>query len=219
MSTFIIPCETYCRLYHAAKPAYADVVDARYWLNSLYIEHSGGSAVAVTTNARIAAAQQLDPTDQPDGCVNVVYDEELMAICAREAQWNAELIIDTIDIPGFRRTTARTTFGTTFSKDAAIYPPTPATLWTEWRNWFKMFPDDVAKKSEGFLFMDTELLTNLGLTAPSRRIVFPEKITTKEPTIVRDSVDPSWCGLFISYSSLSGQSLKAATRPEWIRKA
>lgn len=216
MSTFRIPCETYLRMSHAAKPAYESDNDARWWLRSLFIEHKNGSAICVATNARIAAAQQLDDTDQPDGCVNLVYDDELLAICAREANWNSELIINVVDTPAFKRATVTTTFGTVFSKDGALFPPTPETLWTEWRKWRLMWPAEVAKKSEGFLFMDTVLLTNLGLTAPSKRIVFPEKITTKEPTIVRDSVDPSWSGLFISYSSLSGTSLNAARRPDWI---
>lgn len=219
---FKIPCEIYARMRHAAIPAYGGE-DKRMWLRSVFVVHDKGQVYVITSNAKIMAIQHVDKTDQPDGCVNLVISDALIDQCKIEAPYNSDLIIDVTDTEYFKYAAASTTFGYKYPDNAGMFPAEDMSdqdimTWKKWRRgeWRTLIPSETPKKSNGFLFMDTDLLVNLGLSAPSRRLVFPEIIATDIPVIVRDAVDPSWMGVFISYTISRGKGLTPAIRPEWL---
>lgn len=208
---FRIPCETFARLSNVCnylKP------DEKRPLNVMFLDYTGGNFYAVVSNSIIAAVQYLGKTDQPDFCRAVILDPQIINQCRIEADLDGELIIDTMDIGGVPFGTAITTFGYKYPSNALFTPPNK--MWERpWNDWRKLFPDDVPIRSKGFLFMDTEQLTNLGKSSPSGRFVFPAFIDVNKPVMVRDVIDPDWVGLFLPRDN-SQKNLQAATRPEWL---
>lgn len=209
------------RLANATIPVYPN--EHQYnWMRSILLEYRNGKSYAVATNSKILAAEYIDTTTEPNAVVNIVITDALLTQCAIEQQWSGELIIDVTDTAYFKYASLTTLFGYRYPDNAALFPPDvinsdDTKRWFEFRdNWRRLVPDETPTASKGFMFQDTELLTLLGKSAPSGCLVYPKHIDVDKPLMVRDAVDPSWLGLFVSYSSKYSKGLIAAKRPEWL---
>lgn len=213
---FKIPCETYIRLAGAVVPH--PVKPVAVPLQCIRIERQKGFVVALATNNRICVVEKIDATTEPDGAVNIRIDPVLLQQCELEKQFDSELIIDVIDLPGVQVVTCKSTFGYSHNGDIGVFP-TPEEHIKYWQNWReKIIPYDQPKKSNGFLMLDTVGMEQLTRCSPSGVIVFPEKIDTDQAVIVNDSIDPGWLGIFMAVhweESKVGVN-SAATVPNWI---
>lgn len=210
---FTLPCETYVRLTNALNMQ----KDETRPINCIRLDYVAGDYYAVATNAIIIAVQYLGKTDEQDGGICLINDQLLKAQCQQEIPFDGEISVDVIDNEMIQFAAIKTSFGYNHPGNGAIFPPSEG--WGEpWHanGWKKIFPDDVATKSKGFIFMDTEHVANLGRCAPSGRIVFPEKIDSSKPVVVRDAVDPDWLGAFLPREANKISSLVAATLPDWL---
>lgn len=215
---FTIPCETFARLSYAAllnpKPEYDHI-------NCIRIENINGDSYAIATNSMIAAVQYLGKTDSAEnGGVCVMIIPELVQQCISEQSFDSVLTIDAMETEFYSFASAKTTFGYIHPHNVGWFPADHLYKrpWNTLGSWRIMLPegDKLPKKSKGFLFMDTEQITNLGKTSPSGRIVFPEIIDSSFPVLVRDSIDPSWVGIFLPRDAGSQSSLSPATYPDWL---
>lgn len=210
---FKIPCSTFARLANAAIP---QPNETRHHINCIRFENVNGACYAIATNALIAAIEHLGNTEWQDYGICIARDPALIAQCESEASFDSELTIDVIINDIMKFASAKTTFGYTHPDNVLRYPPDGMDH-RPWNDFRSLVPDEMPSKSAGFLFMDTEQITNLGKASPSGRLVFPKFIDSSKPVLVRDAVDPAWLGLFLPRDNGGSQDkLKPATRPEWI---
>lgn len=214
MLQFRIPCETFLRLANAATP----VPEKNYpHAFCVRIEYIGGHGYAIASNSLICAIQYLgEVTKEFEYGVSIIPFEPLLNQCKIEAPFDSELIIDLIYNDVMKFANVKTNFGYAYPGNAAYFPPDDLMQppYTSLGSWRKLVPDELPKKSKGFMFMDALQISNLGKAAPSGTLVFPSFIDNSQPVVVRDAVDPDWMGLFLPRDDK--KSLVAAIIPEWL---
>lgn len=210
---YSISCEQFLRLANATIKAYDDDNYPDHY-RCIYLENKNSHAYAVATNGKIMAVEHLGGTRNPDGRVLIMITDMLLGQCAAEIAHDGFINISVTDVPGFKYAALTTTHGFSYPMNAAFFPPDDD--WPRpWYNWRRILPDAMSLIPSGFLYMKGELLANLCKSCPSGSIVFPEVINTTQPILVRDSVDPDWCGLFLGTSQKL--NAKPALFPEWLR--
>lgn len=211
---FNIPCSTFARLINAA---IIPEGEERTYLHGVYLHRTAGKLYAIATNAQVMAIELLDEDLPPEdeGAVFVMGSPALIEQCHKETMFNSVLTVTLIDIPGMQTVTATTTYGYTHPVSVGYFGEGLKEI-SVWKTY--IVPEDVPKKSHGFMFFDTEQISNLGKASPSGRLVFPEHIDNRKPVIVNDSVDPSFAGLFLPHTGKNSKNikLKPAVRPDWI---
>jgi hypothetical protein len=213
---FQISCETFARLSNACK---IDANEPRFFLRSVRIENINGHAFAIASNAKIMAVEYLDQTTEPNGFVQVIASDALINQCKIEAAFDSILQIDLIDNEVVKYVNIATTFGYKHPENGGFFWSSEnAKGWNDLSKWREIPNTFPTETSDGFMFMDAELLADLGRSAPSGRITFPEKINTKQPVIVCDSIDPAWMGMFVSIASDNNVTMKPAKIADWWPK-
>lgn len=205
---FSIKCQTFARLAnicHFFEPSTRQDIIQK--INTLRIENKNGKSFAVATNEKIAVAEFLHTTEQPDGYVHVVLHPELIKQCEIEMQYDSNLhftVIQEIAVA-----TATTDLGYTFPSNACYwFEDSPL---NDWRNWF---PEMQLAESQGAMYWNANHLETLVKSSPSGQIAFPEFINTSNPVLLRDIKSPNWVGVFIPENTV-GQITKAAILPDW----
>lgn len=208
---FTIPCETYVRLTEATKPLPNTQPPA--YLNCIAIERRNGRDIAIASNNKFCAVQNLTNSDQPDAMIFLPINAAIIAQCVIEAQFDSDLIIDTMDAPGVVWGTLRTTFGWAFQGNA-LAPECDHEDWHKWRSWV---PDTLPKKAKGFIYISAEMMLAMCHVAPSKRLVWPEIIDTDVAIMCRDAIDPDFAIIFMGIGrDTKGFAYTAATLPDWL---
>lgn len=179
-------------------------------LSCVRIEVKDGHAFAISTNQKIAAIEYIGATEEKDCAFHIKADKQLIDQCVKEIPFDSFLNI--IYIPEILMATISTMLGYNYAGNAADEIMPEASLLKNWRTWF---PDEMPKKSHGFLYFDTDHLKTLCQSSPSGQIIFPEIINTDFPIVLRDKQNPNWCGLFFGKDA-ELSDLKGATMPEWL---
>jgi len=209
---FSIPCETIVRLSNVTKTRSARHNDIA--LNCIRVETINHNLLAITTNGQIAAFEYFGDVDtDANQSVQIALEPALINQCQMEIAFGGRVEIVVNDMLKFA--SAKTTLGYSFPGNIAQWEVV-APL-ENWRDWAIVKP---VVKSRGAMFMNTEDITNLGLSAPSGRIAFPEFIDASKPVIVRDTADPKWVGMFMpNIHKDDGTIVEAepAKLPEWIK--
>lgn len=193
-----IPSETYVRLSYVAGR------EAPF--NCIVIE----PGLAMATNRKILAVQEIE-NDNP-GVHLLVVDPMLVEACRMDAFSDGDLTFDVID--GTQWGTATTTGGYAYPGNAVYQLEGPSELFS----WRTCIPSaaDYSAKSNGFMFLDTELMWQLGQSAPSKRFVFPQHVDSTKPVLVRDYIDPSWFGVFLAQGR-AGDVIRPPQYPDWFK--
>ncbi len=181
--------------------------DPELSLRSVRLENSNGRAYAIASNRKIMAVEFLNETDQPDGAVNITVDPLFVHLIEHHMDDRHSLEIEYW--PEFNISTA--TIGGEVCTTALRMPDT----YEPFRNWRGQFPTWLPKVDKGFVWFETEQLSNLGASSPSGMIALPEVLDNTRRVIVRDIHDPNWCGVFIPFNP-DQPNVKPATIPEWL---
>lgn len=209
---FIIPCETIVRLANVTKTIAARHVNDL--AKCLRVEIVGNDLLAITTNGQIAAFERFgDAITGMTGSVQINLDPALLNQCQTEIAFNGTVEIVVNDMLKFA--SAKTSLGYSFPGNVALW--TPINALDKWRDWAIQKP---VVKSSGAMFMNTDDITNLGLSSPTGRIAFPEFIDGSKPVIVRDTTDAKWVGMFMpNIRKDDGTAIQAepAKAPEWFK--
>lgn len=208
---FMISCDVFFRLAqvigHFKPSTDQDLVKK---LSCVRLEYKNNRYYAIVTNKEIAAIQYLGTTEQPDHAIHLTVNERLINQIKNEIPYDSFLIIETI--PGMAVTTLTTTLGYRYNDDPCIYPDeTPMDNWKDW------FPDKLADANRGIMFWNADHVAALAASAPSGKIFFPKFIDVNKPIIIRDTLDDSWCGLFIPKPDFDEPQVnQGAEMPKWL---
>lgn len=206
---FTISCATFARLASITEffdPATdQEIVDH---LSCVRLEAIGGHVLGIVTNHKIAVIEYLGPTNEPDAVAHIKADPVLINQCRTEAAFDSFLEI--VYVPEILLATVKTMMGYSYQGNAAIEGMPEMSPMKNWRKWF---PDEMPKKSKGFLYFNIDYISMLVKSSPSAGVVFPEHIDTDVPVVLRDRDNPNWCGLFFPKATAP---LQPATIPQWV---
>lgn len=210
MAEFTISCAAFVRLATITK-GYSPG-QGREELLSVTILRRNGRVLAAATNSQIFVVEFLGTQTAPDEIIRIVTDEALVEQCRSETAFGSSLTVQTNDILKFA--TAKTTFGYNHPTNAALWDCHPGNLIEYLIDKASTFKQP--KKSSGAMHWYIEPLQALFAAAPSGRVMFPEKIDATEPVILRDPVDPNWCGMFLPTLKAGDKDAEPATLPDWL---
>ena len=209
---FVINCETVYRLsrlfdyYPSGKPDY---------FKNIRIESKNNKQFAIVTNIKVAAIEIIGNYQNPDGAVNLTIDPVLIEQCKMEAGFKSQLFGTYNEALQF--VSVKTTMGYNYPGNAGVFHK-GMTVYDDWRDWL---PDELPTQSSGTMMLQSESISALGLTAPSKQLLFPTFINDRLPVLVRDSVDDTWIGVFMP-EYIDGETGKAVDLdpieiPEWVK--
>ena len=195
----IIPCETFARLCNVLKFMPKDDP----WCRSIRLDGN----MAIATNRFYIAIERLDTSVA--SVLHIPADPVLIEQCVKEAPFHSKMHIVANDM--LRFASLKTSLGYAYPGNAGVYLDTlnPVDRWRE------IVPTSLPKKSKGSMCIDTAMLASLAESSPSGKITFPEHIDWTLPVVVRDAVDPNWCGIF--YVRESDNPHDPATIPGWAK--
>lgn len=195
MPQFVIPSETFTRIANAAAKTGNQ--------SCVRLEYINGKYYAVSSNSWVIAIEYLGETDQPDAAVNVAVNNGWQ-IMVNTFATETNFIFDWF--PEFNILTSPNLPGTaTAVSDADVRPP--------FLRWFDIIPTN-STKDKGFLYVEDEQIAALCAASPSGNLCFPSIVDSGRVMIVRDAIDPNWCGAF--FASDKSKAAKPAVRPEWM---
>ena len=162
--------------------------DPRNYLRSVMIEVANGSAFIVATDSRFAAVQRLgEMAGEFRACV--VADDTMTLQAMAEKPFSSSLFISAEKVT--------TSLGFTYPGNPfALAPQGKINELFSWRKLFQTAPE----KSSGSMFIDMARMRFMLETSPSGRVLFPDKIDTAFPIIVKDAIDSDWLGVFLGRS-------------------
>jgi len=199
-----IPCEVYARLAAVALAPRGPTIHNE-WFKSIRLD--GNCAVAC--NGPILAVERLDTIAAAP--VHVVITDALIEQCRKEAGFKSSLFVSSN--PALQFASAKTTMGYSYPGNACIWSKQENKL-DKWRS---VVPTKLPTKSKGGMFMNAELIAILGASSPSGRIVFAEHIERGTPTLIRDTYDDRWFGMWNPSGCDGDPEFDAATVPGWFK--
>lgn len=207
-----IPCEVYSRL--ATLALSVAQTENRNYLRSIYVERRNGKLIAVVTNVKTAAIENLGVQPGDDCSVAIVADEKIIAQCNIEKNFGAALNIVVNDM--LKYTAIKSTFGASYEQNCYVDLPQKC----EFKLWRQWLPDALPVSPYGAMFSNLEMLSTLARTSPTGRVVFPAIIDARVPVVVRDVDDDRWLGVFVpnSLDMETGEITyhAGAKFPEWL---
>lgn len=205
-----VSCDTFVRL---AKIASSNVSDGkRDYLKSIFLEITEkGDVLAIATNVKIAAIENIGRLTATPGKMNVCVDETLVQQCETEIAFNSSVTF--INNPVLNFTSAKTSLGYNHVGNAGVYVDGKNEFET-WRNWF---PDELPTEANGGIFSNLENLALLASSAPTGSVIFQEIIDNKKPVIVQDVHDDNWLGLFMPRPDAQTRSPEPFAIPAWVK--
>ena len=201
MAEFIIPCDVIARLSNVLRVPNDIMTD---WFKAIRVDNG----VAVVTNRRFMAVEKLP--DANNGVVHIPLIPKLIAQCKIEGPLKSNLYVQVLD--GMGIASARTTLGWQYPGNACVV----SSEINEFDRWRDVVQDarDVSHKPAGGMYWDAEGVAALAASAPSGCLVFAENIDTMRPTIIRDTRDYNWFGVFRPREP--GQAFPPAVVPTWM---
>lgn len=214
MAVFTLNCATFVRMASIIEGYEPTEID-RAELMSVAVLFRGGKVFAAASNSKIFAVEFIGTIDAPDDIVRIIPDAKLVEQCRTETAFNSVLTVETNDMLKFA--TAKTSLGYNHPTNAALWDCHPGDKIDYLLNMMRGFK--TVKKSKNAMHWYADGLRGLFNAAPSGRVLFPEHFDASEAVILRDPVDPNWCGLFlptIRDSDKPSMTMDAATLPDWI---
>ena len=205
-----ISCDTFARL---AKVALSNVLDGkRDYLKSIFLEITEkGDALAIATNVKVAAIENIGRLNASPGKMNVCVDDLLVEQCEKETAFNSSITF--INNPVLKFISAKTSLGYIHNGNAGVYAD-GANEFETWRSWF---PDELPTEVNGGIFANLKNLSLLASSAPTGSVIFQEFIDNKKPVIVQDVHDENWLGLFMPRPDAKTRSPEPFTIPGWVK--
>ncbi len=205
-----VSCDTFVRL---AKIALSNVSDGkRDYLKSIFLEITEkGDVLAIATNVKIAAIENIGRLTISPGKMNVCVDETLVQQCETEIAFNSSVTF--MNNPVLKFTSAKTSLGYNYVGNAGVYVDGKNEFET-WRNWF---PDELPTEVNGGIFSNLENLALLASSAPTGSVIFQEIIDNKKPAIMQDVHDDNWLGLFMPRPDAQTRSPEPFAIPAWVK--
>lgn len=195
---YTIPCAVVARFANVLK---IKPPEATEWSDTIRIENG----FAIASNRRILAVENIGGSQ---GIIHLIADPVLVAQCANEATFDSMLHITAE--PALKHAVCVTTMG--------YKHPRNCVLWSNSENyldgWRGVLPIEQPKKPNGGMFWHGEMIADLARSSPSGRVIFAEIIDVTKPTVIRDTIDPDWFGVFLPDQA---QKYDAARLPEWVR--
>ncbi len=198
MTEFTISCDAFVRLSKVLHN-FADDVDPVFKT----IRFDSGQAVA--TNRSFMAIENIGGHS---GIAHVIVDPALLAQATTEIAFGSKMTIIVNEPLQF--TIAKTTLGYT-SGNIGYFPG--ATDFDRWRSIVEQARVP-ATTAYGGMFWDASQVAMLAASSPSGMIVFEELINCARPTLMRDTQDYNWLGVFNPFQVQ--HSYSPATIPNWI---
>lgn len=198
MTDYVIPCDAFVRLSTMVRDD-----------DSMFRAVRFDNGQAVASDRSFMAIENIGG---PSGIVHVLPDPALVAQCVTEAKFDSKLTITVIEM--LKIAVAKTTFG--------YVHPGNCSVWIDGENPFDRWRSVVmeaatpAPKSSGGMFWSAQDIAKLAHASPSGRLVFEENIDVTRPTLVRDTLDYDWLGVFSAHSSKD--NYQAATMPTWMTR-
>lgn len=193
----IVPCETIFRLSKILNGAEGS------W-NTLRFDNS----CVVATDGRFMAIENVA---RFEGIAHIVPDAAFIAQCETESKFNSRVTIVVNEM--LKYTVAKTSLGYVTTQNL-YYDGELGDKWDKWRE-VVMRAADPAKKPNGGMFWNLDGICKLIESSPSGSVVFEEVIDTLRPTLVRDTTDHSWLGVFSPMCK--EQRYAPATMPSWMK--
>lgn len=215
MSTFKIYPDTLIRLAKVVgffEPNVSQEVKSQ--LQTVRLENKNGKCLAIATNVKIAVAEYIGPTTEPDSVCHVKLKDELMDY-VRLLQGRNEMVVFTT-IPEIGMSTAQVGTGGGFIGDVCYwFDSTPL---NDWNSWFVEPP----KQSSGIMCWDVFHVEALLQASPSGKVVFPEFINADRPVLLRDRYESqTWYGVFLPSDKLTPDlrhEVQNCYMPDWLKK-
>lgn len=204
---FTIPCKTFNRLAIIPQNFTEDVPEeTRSILKCIRLENHKGNTIAITANQKVAAIELIGKTNEPDGHVHLLVNDEILKAASNEHD-----VFEVFSAPAIGIGSLKSMFGYQHSGNACIYPK--ETVMDKWREWA---PKKPVTKSKGAIFLNLNYIELLNKSSPSGRLEFPCYVDVDQPVVLRDINNPSWVGLFTPRPPpLHPADVKGATLPNW----
>lgn len=200
MTDFSIPCDTFVRLANVIHTLPDDIEPV---FRCVRIDNG----CAIATDRNFMAIEKI--TDVP-GIVHVIPSLALINQCRVEAGFNGTLTITVNDM--LKYAVAKTSLGYVHPENVGQWFEGPNLL-DRWHE-IVMQANEPAQRSIGGMYWDCDGIAKLANSSPSGRVVFEEKIDATRPSLIRDTSDYSWLGVFNPFTST--QSYQPASMPSWV---
>lgn len=141
---------------------------------------------------------------------HILPDAALLAQCENEAQFNGRMTIVVNEMLKFA--VVKTSFGFQTTTNV-LYTGEIDPAWEKWRGVVSQCKEP-ATRTNGPMFWAVEGIQRLASSSPSGMIVFEELIDVNRPTIIRDTKDYHWLGVF--HPTSMQDHYTAATLPNWV---
>lgn len=199
MTEITVSCDTVVRLSNVI--ATASDVDPAFQC----IRFDNG--VAVASDRRFMAIEKVADFA---GIFYIIPSAVLIDQCRSGANFNATLTLVVNDL--LRYTGAKTNMGYLHPGNVG-YWSAGATDFDRWREIVNQSRQPAAK-SVGGMYWEADSVARLAASSPSGQIVFEENIDSNRPTIVRDTEDHAWLGVFNPFRV--GAAYQPASVPSWL---
>jgi len=173
----------------------------------VYFEEKNNKRFILATNKRVVCVQFLAEGYGIDQNAAIVPNQQLIEQCDIERNFSSVVKFTSSD--QMKYTTVKTQMGFTVADN--LFSEIPEHF-ENWRTWF---PEQVATKTKGVMFCNLDNLILIASCSPSGRVVFPARINTEIPVVLRDVHDPNWMGAFLPIEE-NGEKFDPAEVAEWI---
>lgn len=195
-----INADIFVRFANLARNLPAD--DERKYLRSVLVEVAQGNVFIFATDSRFAAVAKIgESLGEFRACITA--DDVLTNQANAEKPFASSVFVSAEKVS--------TSLGFVYPGNPFVEAPQGKINEAfSWRQLFTVMHD----KNHRNMFIDTERMRFMHACSPSGKIIFPNKIDTGKPIVVKDSIDDNWLGVFLARPNIGNQLF--GNLPEWI---